>query len=55
MKPPIARGRRRDRDRSAVDLLLLEGLHEALRLGIVVGIADAAHARLDAVRLKQAV
>jgi hypothetical protein len=26
-----------------IDLLLLERLHEALRLGIVVGIADADH------------
>src|SRR3954454_6109693 len=32
---------------SSVDLLLLERLHEALGLGIVVGIADAAHAGLD--------
>src|SRR5215510_9017438 len=30
---------------AAVDLLLLEGAHEALRLGVVVRIADAAHAR----------
>src|ERR1700719_511670 len=29
---------------SAVDLLVFEGLHEALRLGVVVRIADAAHA-----------
>jgi hypothetical protein len=39
---------------SAVDLLLLECLHEALRLGVVVGIADAAHARLDAMRFQYA-
>ena len=32
-----------------VDFLLLEGLHKALRLGVVVGVADPAHARLDAV------
>src|ERR1700691_4483185 len=37
---------------SAVDLLLLECLHEALRLGIVVRVADAAHARLDVMGLK---
>jgi hypothetical protein len=39
---------------SAVDLLLLECLHEALRLGVVVGIADTAHARLDAMRFQYA-
>jgi hypothetical protein len=32
---------------AAVDLLLLQRLHEALRLSVVVGIADAAHAWLD--------
>ena len=32
-----------------VDFLVLERLHEALCLGIVVRIADAAHARLDVV------
>jgi hypothetical protein len=35
---------------SAVDRLLLERLHEALCLGIVIRIAEAAHARLDRVR-----
>ena len=34
---------------AAVDLLLLERFHEALGLGVVVGIADPAHARLDIV------
>ena len=43
----------RDRGRLAVDLLLLERLHEALRLGIVVGIADPAHAGGNAVLLQQ--
>src|SRR5690349_8060632 len=38
---------------STVDLLLLECLHEALRMGVVVRVADAAHARLDAVRVQQ--
>jgi len=33
----------------AVNLLVLERLHEALRLGVVVRIADAAHAGADAV------
>jgi len=33
-----------------VDLLLLEGPHEALCLGVVVRVADPAHARPDAVR-----
>ena len=33
-----------------VDFLLFEGFHEALRFGVVVGVADPAHARLDAVR-----
>src|SRR5437899_9762013 len=32
-----------------VHLLLLERFHEALRLGIVIRIADPAHARLDVV------
>src|SRR5262249_45608014 len=36
----------------SVDLLLLERAHEALRLGIVVGTANAAHARPDVVYLK---
>src|SRR5439155_27282626 len=36
----------------SVDLLLLERLHEALRLGVVVGTADAAHARPDVMRLQ---
>src|SRR5260370_38682465 len=36
-----------------VDLLLFECFHEALRLGIVVGIADAAHTRLDVVCCEQ--
>ena len=33
-----------------VDFLLLEGLHEALRLGVVIRVANPAHARLDAMR-----
>src|SRR5499427_8253072 len=37
----------------AVDLLGLERAHEALGLGVVVGIADAAHARGDVVRRQQ--
>src|SRR5712671_6933409 len=32
-----------------IHLLLLERFHEALRLGIVIRIADPAHARLDIV------
>ena len=35
---------------AAVYLLLFECSHEALSLGIVVGIADPTHARLDLVR-----
>src|SRR5690606_6032735 len=35
---------------AAVDLLLLQGSHEALRHGVVVGTACPAHARLDAMR-----
>src|SRR6185503_9272304 len=35
---------------SPVNLLVLERLHEALRLGIVIGAADATHARLDLMR-----
>jgi len=38
---------------SSIDLLVLERLDEALRLGVVVGIADAAHARLDVVPFQQ--
>src|ERR1700704_3795738 len=38
---------------SSVDLLVLEGLHEAFRLGVVVGVADAAHAGADAMSLEQ--
>ena len=38
---------------SAVDLLVLESLDEALRLRVVIRITDAAHARLDAVHLQQ--
>jgi len=38
---------------TAIDLLLLQGLHEAFRLGIVVGIADTTHARPDIVVGKQ--
>ena len=54
MKVPIAvRAWRNVAIGASVDLLLLERLHEALRLGIVVGIADAAHARLDVVPLQQ--
>src|SRR5438132_7407656 len=37
---------------SAVDFLLLECFHEALRLGVVVGITDPAHARLDIIGSK---
>jgi hypothetical protein len=37
---------------SAVHFLLLECLHEVLRLGIVIRIADAAHAWLDIVCLQ---
>ena len=37
----------------AVDLLLLECLHEALGLGAVVRVTDAAYARLGTVRLQQ--
>ena len=35
---------------SAIDFLLFEGFHEALRLGVVVGAGDPAHARLDVMR-----
>jgi hypothetical protein len=35
---------------ASVDLFLLEGFHEAFGLGVVVRIADAAHARLDVIR-----
>src|SRR5215470_17835120 len=35
-----------------VYFLLLERLHEALRFGVVVGVADAAHAGPDAVRFQ---
>src|SRR5215813_9260092 len=38
----------------AINLLGLEGLHEALGHGVVVRAADAAHARLDARRLEAA-
>jgi hypothetical protein len=38
---------------STIDLLELERLDEALRLGVVVRIADAAHARLDVMPLEQ--
>src|SRR5882762_561824 len=37
----------------AIDLLGLERRHEALGLGVVVGIADPAHADADAVRLQE--
>src|SRR5450631_4950118 len=37
----------------AIDLLGLERLHEALGLGVVVGIADPAHAGDNAARLEQ--
>lgn len=37
----------------AVDLLLLERRHEALRPGVVVGAAQPAHARLHLVGLQQ--
>src|SRR5437588_7455330 len=37
---------------ATVDLLLLECLHKALRLSIVVRIADPAHARLNVVGRK---
>ena len=38
---------------SSIDFLVLERLDEALRLGVIVGIADAAHARLDVVPFQQ--
>ena len=37
---------------SAVDFLLLERFHKALHLGIVIRIADPAHARLDIIGSK---
>src|SRR5215471_14167628 len=37
---------------ASVDLLLLQGFHEALGFGVVVRIADTAHARLDVMRRK---
>jgi hypothetical protein len=37
----------------AIDLLLLERVHEALDLGAVIVIPDAAHAGHDAVRFEQ--
>ena len=36
-----------------VDLLALQGLHEAFRLRIVIRITPAAHANLDAAALQQ--
>ena len=39
---------------SAVDLFALEGSDEALGLGVVVGIADPAHAGGDALALQEA-
>src|ERR1700756_5101540 len=37
----------------AIDLFLLERLHETLDPGVVVGVADAAHAGHDTVRSEQ--
>ena len=36
-----------------IDLLIFERFHETLRLGVVVGVAPAAHADRDAVLLEQ--